>query len=131
MKRLNRELLFGSLLLCAGIAEATPVLDQQNAPEGNDVLAIVLNSQAPNMSPADGRYDWELGGSYFRGTAFTKLDSKFQPFPETDDFHFKTFVEPVTAPAPLSLIVGGLLGLIALRRRMVAIRKRSVEVTSI
>jgi hypothetical protein len=59
-----------------------------------DVLAIVLNSKAPNDLPPPAvsvRYLWEYGGQYARGTAYTQLGSSV--FTQDEDLHFRTFVE--------------------------------------
>ena len=61
-----------------------------------DVLAIVVNSKAPNDLPPPAvsvRYLWEYGGQYARGTAYTQLGSFF--FTQDEDLHFRTFVEPL------------------------------------
>jgi hypothetical protein len=56
-----------------------------------DLLAIALNSDAPNNPPFFlERYVWEIGGQYTRGTAYTKIGSSF--FEQSEDLHFRTYV---------------------------------------
>jgi len=56
-----------------------------------EVYAIVLDSNASNFSPFVERYEWELGGQYERGVAYTKLGESF--LADGDDLHFKTYVD--------------------------------------
>lgn len=60
-----------------------------------DVLAIELNSKAPNSPPSAElvRYHWDYGGQYVRGTSYTQLGSAV--LPNAEDLHFRTFVEPL------------------------------------
>jgi hypothetical protein len=59
-----------------------------------ELLAIELNSNASNNPPLfDERYLWKIGGQYDRGTAYTQIGAAI--FPQTDDLHFITFVNPV------------------------------------
>ena len=73
-----------------------------------ELLAIVLDSSAPNNPPFfSERYEWEIGGQYDRGTAYTRLGSAF--FAASDDFHFKTFVS-VPEPSAWVILAVGLCG---------------------
>jgi hypothetical protein len=59
-----------------------------------ELLAIALNSNAPNNPPSFlERYLWEIGGQYDRGTAYTRIGSSLPA--HSDDFHFRTYVNPV------------------------------------
>jgi PEP-CTERM motif len=86
-----------------------------------EFLAIELNSNASNNPPFDQRYEWEIGGEYNRGAAYTQIGTTI--FPQTDDFHFVDFVNPAPEPGTLALLSTGLAGLLAYGWR----RRRGAE----
>lgn len=70
-----------------------------------ELLAIVLNSDAPNDPPFfSERYVWEIGGEYDRGTAYIQLGTAF--FMHSEDFHFITYVEPSLTQVALDIKPG-------------------------
>jgi hypothetical protein len=65
-----------------------------------DLLAIALDSRAPNDYPFDARYDWAFGGSYNGGIAYTQQSGLY--FAGSRDFQFRTIVE---VPEPGSAVL--------------------------
>jgi hypothetical protein len=75
------------------------------AVSAGELLAILLNSNAQNNPPFfEERYLWEIGGQYDRGTAYTRLDTSF--FEQSEDFHFRTYVEPAIIQVAIDIKPG-------------------------
>ena len=67
-----------------------------------DLLAIALNTNAPNVPPRyTERYEWEIGGRYGKGAAYSKIGPLY--FRKDEDFYFRSFVS-VPEPSTVCLI---------------------------
>jgi hypothetical protein len=70
------------------------------AVSAGDVLAIELDSNAANVPPFfQERYEWEFGGQYGGGTAYTRIGPVLLELGE--DFHFRTYVDTGILPVAL------------------------------
>jgi hypothetical protein len=75
------------------------------AVSAGELLAIVLTSNASNNPPSfSERYVWEIGGQYDGGTAYTGFESSF--FEQSEDFHFKTYVETAAPQVTIDIKPG-------------------------
>lgn len=81
------------------------------------LLAIVLLSDAPNTSPFVKRYNWENGGDYSGGDAYTRIGDFLIPL--STDFHFRSVVAVVPLPAGMFLFLTGIAALGIGRRFLV------------
>lgn len=67
----------------------------------DDLLGIVLNSDATNLPPLfSERYVWEIGGQYNKGIAYTELNLNQAKLLASEDFLFRTYVSNTRLPTP-------------------------------